>query len=236
MIRCLAIDDEPLALELLVDNISKLPYLHLVAACDNAIEAMKVMQHEPVDLIFLDIQMPGLTGLQFIQSMSVKPMIILITAYEKYALEGFNLDVTDYLVKPVSLDRFIKAANKAQQLFELRSQQKNPLTAPNPGYFFVNVDYSLVKITNTDIVYIEGLKDYIRIHLKSSQRPIVTRMPMKTIEEQLPAGDFIRIHKSYIVSISFVTAIRKASVFIDTLELPVSDNYRDVVANITGKI
>jgi two-component system LytT family response regulator len=236
MIRCLAVDDEPLALELLEDNISKVPFLQLVAACDNAIEAMKIMQQESIDLLFLDIQMPGLTGLQFIQTMTVKPMIILITAYEKFALEGFNLDVTDYLVKPVSLDRFIKACNKAQQLFELRSQQKNISPAVNPGYFFVNVDFSLVKITTADIIYIEGLKDYIRIHLKSSQRPLVTRMPMKTIEEQLPASDFIRIHKSYIVSIAFVTAIRKSSVFINTLELPVSDTYRDAVTALTGKL
>ncbi len=235
MIRCLAIDDEPLALELLEDNISKVPYLQLVAACDSAMDAMKIMQAENIDLIFLDIQMPGLTGLQFIQSMTVKPMIILITAYEKYALEGFNLDVTDYLVKPVSLDRFIKACNKARQLFELKTQRQ---TAPatNPGYFFVNVDYSLVKVTNDDIVYIEGLKDYIKIHLKSSQRPVITRMPMKTIEEQLPPDKFIRIHKSYIVSIKFVTAIRKSSLFIDALELPVSDNHRDTLATITGKL
>ena len=235
MIRCIAVDDEPLALELLEDNISKLPYLQLVAACDNAMDAMKIMQQETIDLIFLDIQMPGLTGLQFIQSMTVKPMIILITAYEKYALEGFNLDVTDYLVKPVSLDRFIKACNKAQQLFELRAS-RNATPAVNPGYFFVNVDYSLVKITTADIIYIEGLKDYIKIHLKAPQRPIVTRMAMKSIEEQLPSADFIRIHKSYIVSIAFITAVRKSSVFIDNLELPVSDNYRDVVVNLTGKL
>src|SRR6186713_3199278 len=156
MLRCIAVDDEPLALELLEDNISKVPYLQLVAKCSNAMEAMKVLQQQPADLIFLDIQMPGLTGLQLIQSIAVKPMIILITAYEKYALEGFNLDVTDYLVKPVSLDRFIKACNKAQQLFELRAS-RNAVPAVNPGYFFVNVDYSLVKITTTDIVYIEGL-------------------------------------------------------------------------------
>lgn len=235
MIRCLAIDDEPLALELLEDNISKVPFLQLIAACDNAMEAMKVMQQEPIDLLFLDIQMPGLTGLQFIQSMPAPPMIILITAYEKYALEGYNLDVTDYLVKPVSLERFVKACNKAKQLFDLRTQQKSAGITVMPGYFFVNVDYSLVKITVSDIIYIEGLKDYIRIHLKSTQRPIVTRMPMKTIEEQLPASDFIRIHKSYIVSVSFITAIRKSSVFIDNLELPVSDSYRDAVSILTGK-
>lgn len=233
MIRCLAIDDEPLALELLEDNIAKLPYLKLVAACDNALDAMKIMENEPVDLIFLDIQMPGLTGLQFIQSMTVKPMIILITAYEKYALQGFDLNVTDYLVKPVSLDRFINACNKAKELFELRTQPKIGNTA---GYFFVNVDYSLVKIMTADVVYIEGLKDYIKIHLKSSQRPVVTRMAMKTIEENLPSTDFLRIHKSYIVSIAFITAVRKSSVFIDTLELPVSDNYRDSIAALTGKL
>lgn len=236
MIRCLAVDDEPLALELLEDNISKVPFLRLIASCDNVMDAMRVMQKETIDLIFLDIQMPGLTGLQFIESMTEKPMIILITAYKQYALEGFNLDVTDYLVKPVSLDRFIKACNKAKQLFELKSNQRSLQAAGSLGYFFVNVDYSLVKITTQEIIYIEGLKDYIRIHLKSSQRPVVTRMPMKTIEEQLPAAGFIRIHKSYIVSVSFITAIRKSSVFIDKLELPLSDTYRDAVTALTGKL
>jgi two-component system LytT family response regulator len=233
MIRCIAIDDEPLALELLVDNISKVPYLQLVAACENPLEAMTVMGQQNIDLIFLDIQMPGLTGIQFIHSMTVKPMIILITAYEKYALQGFDLNVTDYLVKPVSLDRFVNACNKAKELFYLRAQ---PKVAASAGYFFVNVDYSLIKIITADIIYIEGLKDYIKIHLKSSQRPVVTRIPMKTIEEQLPADAFIRIHKSYIVSIAFITVLRKSSVFIDTLELPVSDNYRDSISALTGKL
>ncbi|MEO6730800.1 MAG: LytTR family DNA-binding domain-containing protein [Ferruginibacter sp.] len=234
MIRCIAIDDEPLALELLEDNISKLPYLQLVASCDNALEAMKIMETEKVDLIFLDIQMPGLTGLQFIQSMTVKPMIILVTAYEKFALDGFNLDVTDYLLKPVSLDRFMKACNKAKELYDLKQPPKE-MTATNAGYFFVHVDYSMVKITPADIVFIEGLKDYIKIHLQNSQKPIVTRMPMKTIEEQLPPTAFLRIHKSYIVSIAFITAIRKSSVFIGAIELPVSDNYRDSISFLTGK-
>lgn len=236
MIRCLAVDDEPLALELLEDNISKIPFLRLVGSCENAIEAMQIMQDQPVDLIFLDIQMPGLTGLQFIESMTVKPMIILITAYKKFALDGFNLDVTDYLVKPVPLDRFIKACNKAKELFELKSNQKSVSPAVGPDYFFVNADYSLLKITRPDIIYIEGLKDYIKIHLKSTQHPVVTRMPMKSIEEELPPAEFIRIHKSYIVSVSYITAIRKSSVFIDALELPLSDTYRDAVTALTGKL
>ena len=235
MIKCIAIDDEPLALELLVDNISQLPYLQLVAACDNAMEAMKILQQQPVDLIFLDIQMPGLTGLQFIQSLQQKPMFILVTAYEKYALEGFELDVVDYLVKPVSLQRFIKACNKANELFRLKTK---PAVAAenNPGYFFVNVDYSLLKVVFDDIAYIEGLKDYIKIHLKSSTRAIITRMSMKSLEDQLPPEVFIRIHKSYIVSAKHITAVRKSSVFLDAVELPVSDNYRDAVAQLTGRL
>lgn len=234
MLKCIAIDDEELALELLEDNISKVPYLQLVAKCSNAFEAIKVLQQQPVDLIFLDIQMPGLTGLQFIQSLAVKPMIILITAYEKYALQGFNLDVTDYLVKPVGFDRFLKACNKAWELHELKTAKtKDPVTYQ--GYFFVNVDYKLLKIVTDDIIWVEGLKDYVKIHLKSTQRPIVTRMSMKAMEEELPRTGFLRIHKSYIISIASITAVMKNSVFIGDLELPVGENYREEMAALTGK-
>src|SRR5437762_14389739 len=156
MLQCVAVDDETLALELLEDNISKVPYLKLVAKCSNAMEAIKVLQEKNVDLIFLDIQMPGLTGLQFIQSLSERPMIILITAYEKFALEGFNLDVVDYLVKPVPFDRFLKACNKAYDLHNLRN--KSAETKPF-DYFFVNVDYSLLKVVFNDVLWIEALKD-----------------------------------------------------------------------------
>jgi DNA-binding LytR/AlgR family response regulator len=230
MIRCIAIDDEPLALDLLEDNISKVPWLHLVAKCEDALEAMKVMQAESVDLIFLDIQMPGLTGLQFIQSMAQKPMIILVTAYEKFALDGFNLDVMDYLLKPVSLDRFIKACNKALEFHTLKN--KNNITA---DYFFVNVDYSLLKVVFADIIWVEGLKDYIKIHLRSTSKPVVTRMAMKSIEEILPSSTFVRIHKSYIISVTYVTAVRKNTVFIGAAELPVSDSYPEALAFITGR-
>jgi DNA-binding LytR/AlgR family response regulator len=198
---------------------------------------MTVLQKETVDLIFLDIQMPGLTGLQFIQSLSKKPMFILITAYEKYALEGYNLDVVDYLVKPVPLDRFIKACGKALELHELKtSKGSNAVADTNPGYIFINVDYSLLKIVLSDILWIEGLKDYIKIHLKSApNKPIIPRMGMKAIEDELPASQFMRVHKSFIVSKEHITAVRKNSVFIGAMEIPVSDNYRDVIMGITGK-
>ncbi len=232
-LRCLAIDDEPLALELLEDNIRKVPFLELIASCSNPLEAMDVLKTAQADLIFLDIQMPGLTGLQFIQSLTVKPMFILITAYEKYALESYNLDVVDYLVKPVSLDRFIKACGKAWELFQLKNQKTPSVKA---GYFFVNIDYSLLKIVFSDILWVEGLKDYVKIHLKSApNKPIVPRMTMKMVEEELPAEDFIRVHKSFIVSKEQITAIRKNSVFIGSTEIPVSDHYREAVMQMAGK-
>lgn len=231
--RCIAIDDEPLALDLLEDNISMVPYLQLVAKCNNAFEAMDVLRTQQVDLIFLDIQMPGLTGLQFLQSMASKPLVILITAYEKYALDGFNLDVTDYLVKPVSLERFVKACNKANELHQLRSAGK--AARDQSDFFFVNVDYSLFKVVFSDIIWIEGLKDYVKIHLKSSTKPVITRMSIKSLEEQLPPARFIRIHKSYIISVAAITAIRKNSVFLQDTELPVGDTYRDALYAIAGK-
>jgi two-component system, LytTR family, response regulator len=236
MLRCIAIDDEELALELLEDNIKKVPYLQLVATCSNPLEAMKVMQEQPVDLVFLDIQMPGLTGLQFIQSQPAQQcMFILITAYEKYALESYNLNVVDYLVKPVELDRFIKACNKAYKLHELQSKSKTAEEAAPPDFFFVNVEYSLVKVQFSDIAWIEGLKDYLKIHLKGTAKPIVTRMSMKSMEDQLPASQFVRIHKSYIVSIAAITSIRKSSVFLNDMELPLGENYRDVFLKAIGR-
>lgn len=234
MLRCIAIDDEPLALELLEDNISKLSFLQLVASFNNPLEAMKLLQSEPVDLVFLDIQMPGLTGLQFIQSLAQKPMFILVTAYEKYALDGYALNVIDYLVKPVALDRFIQAANKALELHQLK--QKGTVGKDDqPLYFFINADYSHLKIVYADILYIEGLKDYIKIHLKTSAKPVIARMSMKTLEDQLPPTQFLRVQKSYIVSKDYITAIRKNSVFIENIEIPIGENYKEAVASLIGK-
>ncbi|MBX3252574.1 MAG: response regulator transcription factor [Chitinophagaceae bacterium] len=237
MLRCLAIDDEPLALELLEDNISKVPFLQLSASCSNPVEALRLLQEKEIDLIFIDIQMPRITGLQLLQGLVNKPMAILVTAYEKYALEGFNLDVVDYLVKPVSIDRFIKACNKAWDLHQLRLKAKGAgdVMPARLDYIFVNADYSLVKVVLEDIRWIEGLKDYLRIHLKNSSKPLIVRMAMKSIEEQLPEKDFVRIHRSYIVSKLHITAVRKNSIFIDKTELPVGSNYPDAIASITGQ-
>jgi DNA-binding LytR/AlgR family response regulator len=233
MLKCIIVDDEQLALDLLEDYIHHIPYLELTARCKNALEASRVIQKQPVDLVFLDIMMPGMTGLQFVQSMVHKPMVVMITAYAKYAVEGFNLDVIDYLVKPVALDRFIKACSKAWEYHQFLLSQKNRQEETiHPGYFFVNADYSLVKIMLDDVVWIEGLKDYIKIHLQSLEKPVITLMSMKAIGEHLPDKGFIRIHKSYIVSVRHITAIRKNSVFIGTLEIPVGGNYKPVIETL----
>lgn len=236
MLRCIAIDDEELALELLEDNIRRVPYLQLVATCNNPMEAIKVLQEEEIDLVFLDIQMPGITGIQLIRSTPAQCMFILVTAYEKYALEGYNLNVIDYLVKPVEFDRFLKACNKAADLHQLKQKGKSgPESQGLHDYFFVNVEYSLVKVQKSDILYIEGLKDYIKIHLRAPLKPVVTRMSMKSIEEELPGNQFARIHKSYIVSVKAVDSIRKTSVFIQQTELPISDNHREAFFGLIGR-
>lgn len=237
MMNCIAIDDEPLALELLEDNIRQVPFLNLIGKCTNAIDALALLKETSVDVVFLDIQMPGLTGLQFIQSLTVKPMFIMVTAYEKFALEGFNLNVVDYLVKPVPLDRFIKACNKAQELYELK---KANAAAGNERkedeYFFINVDYSLVKVVYDNIIWIEGLKDYIKIYLHDTSKPIVARLSMKSLEDELPSSAFIRIHKSYIISKNFITSVRKNSVMLEgKTELPVGENYRDRIDEMVGR-
>lgn len=229
MLRCLAIDDEPLALELLEDNIAQVPYLELVAASSDPEEALSLLRQQSVDLVFVDIQMPGLTGLQLIRSLEKRPMFILITAYEKYALEGFNLDVVDYLVKPVPLDRFIKACDKARELYELRNGGEK-----KPDHFFIHADYAQQKIVFDDIIWIEGLKDYVRIHLNGNSKPVVARMSMKGLEEQLPGDQFVRIHKSYIVSKKYITSVKKSSVQLNGQELPVGESYKDAVEKITG--
>jgi DNA-binding LytR/AlgR family response regulator len=230
-IRCIAIDDEPLALELLEDNIRQVPFLELQAGFNNSMEALQYLQQHDIDLVFLDIQMPGLTGLQFIKSLTRKPMFILVTAYEKFALEGYSLDVVDYLLKPVSMDRFVKACNKAMELHRLKLSGTQAAAPVEQPYFFVPADYKMVKLEWADVLYIEGLKDYLKIHLRSQKSPLVTRMSMKAMEEQFPQADFLRIHKSYIVSKKAITAVKKNSVFIDSLELPVGDLYKqDVMA------
>lgn len=232
MIRCIAVDDEKLVLDLLVDNIRQVPYLQLVKACKDALEATEVLQKEKVDLIFLDIQMPKLSGLSFIQTLQQPPLIIVITAYEQYALEGYRLNVVDYLLKPVSFERFLKACNKAKELLDLR---RDKTQKERSDHIFVNVEYTLVKILFSDILFVEALKDYIKIHLASSPRAVLTKMSLKAMEEKLPADKFVRVHKSYIVAADKITVIKRDLINIGSIEIPVSDFYKENLLRITSK-
>jgi DNA-binding LytR/AlgR family response regulator len=222
MITCIAVDDEPLALDPLEDNIRKIPMLKLLSRCTNAIEANEFIQSNDVDLVFLDIQMPGISGIQLLQGMSKNaPLVVFITAYEKYALDGFNLDVVDYLLKPVSFERFMKAVNKVHEKLNGKKQGPN-----STNYLFVNSEYNLVRIDFSDIIYIEGLKDYVKIYLTSATRPVITRMSMKSLEEKLPTDQFVRVHKSYIVAVEKINSIRKARITINKEIIPISDHYK----------
>ena len=221
----LVVDDEPLARELMEDNVSRVPFLKLAGSCSNGIEAQTALQKKQIDLVLLDIQMPGQTGIQFLQSLKSPMLAIFITAYEKYALEGYSLDVVDYLLKPVSFDRFLKAATKAHEIFDLRTRLLPGRRAMD--FIFVQADYNLVKVNLSDVSHIEGLKDYVKIHLVSTTRPVITRMSMKVLEESLPAEKFMRVHKSFIISIDKIISIRKGRIKIGTTDVPLSDGYSE---------
>ncbi|WP_339663219.1 LytTR family DNA-binding domain-containing protein [uncultured Polaribacter sp.] len=227
--NCIIIDDEPLALELLEDFISKVPFLKLIASCSNAFEAANVLQEHKIDLIFTDIEMPDFSGIDFIKSLDTKPMFIFTTAYSHYAVEGFNLNAIDYLVKPIPFHRFLKAATRAQNLLKLKIEEEvipvvNQETAPQ--FIFVKSEYENLKINLDDIKYIESLKDYIKIHTHK-EKPILTLSSLKSFEEKLGKLNFIRVHKSYIVSLKHIYSVQRNRIIIDDNWIPIGLNYRD---------
>ncbi|HXB08210.1 MAG TPA: LytTR family DNA-binding domain-containing protein [Puia sp.] len=226
MIRCLAIDDETPALDILEDNIKQVPFLQLVGKCKNAYAAMETMQQEPVDLLFLDIEMPGISGLSFLKSLSNRPMVIFITAYRNYAVEGFDLDVLDYLVKPVSFERFLKAVNKALEYQRFKQKEDSP-NNNYPDYLFIHTEYQLTKVFIHEIAYIEGLRNYIRIHLTGSAKPLLSKLSLKAIEEKLPPGKCARVHKSFIVLLDKISSIRNDIIRIGNRDIPLSRSCRE---------
>jgi DNA-binding LytR/AlgR family response regulator len=225
--NCILIDDEKPALDLLEDNIRQISYLNIVASCRKPIQALEIIKTQQVDLMFLDIQMPGINGLDLLRSISNPPLVILITAYGEHALDGFNLDVVDYLVKPVPFSRFLKAVQKAHELFHIR-QLQNRLSISENDHVFVNANYSLVKIRISDITFIEGMKDYVRINLAEG-KPVITRMGLKNIEERLGSGRFMRVHRSYIIALSKIELVQKTQLIVAGVEIPIGEGYRQAL-------
>ncbi|HEX7366883.1 MAG TPA: LytTR family DNA-binding domain-containing protein [Pelobium sp.] len=232
MIRCLIVDDEPLALDILEDYITKIPFLTLSKRLQSPIEAITLVQQEQIDLVFLDVQMPELTGIQFLKIVNNKCKIILTTAYPEYALEGYEHNVVDYLLKPIAFDRFYKAAQKAQDLLcNIPSQplpnteSQNVVSNFTHDFIFVKTEYKIQKIYLDDILFIEGLKDYISIYTKTER--IITLQSMKKIDEALPTHSFVRVHKSYIVALDKIESIERSRIIIGDKIIPIGDTHRD---------
>jgi DNA-binding LytR/AlgR family response regulator len=226
-ISCIAIDDEPLAVKKISAYIQKTPFLELVAECRSAFEAMEIISNRAIQLIFIDINMPDLSGLEFVKSLTVKPHIVFTTAYSEYAVEGFQVDATDYLLKPITYSSFLKAANKVKNLIDLNANGQKESIRTTASHLFVKSDYKLIRIELDDIKYIESQHEYIRIHLINSA-PVMTQLSLKAIEEQLPSGRFMRVHRSFIVSLKKISVIeRNRIVFDGKVYIPVSDQYKE---------
>jgi two-component system LytT family response regulator len=225
-IKCIAIDDEPLALKQIGNYIKKTPSLELVALCNNAFDAFEFINSGQVSLIFVDISMPDLNGLDFVRSLTEKPFVIFTTAYSEYAIEGFKVDAVDYLLKPIGYSDFLKAVNKVNSLVGLKSAHSETISAAGEQ-LFVKSDYKLMRINISDIKYIESMHEYVRIHLMD-EKPVMTLVSLKSVEEQLPKEKFMRVHRSYIVNLERIKVVeRNRIVFDNKVYIPVSDQYKE---------
>lgn len=225
MLNTVAVDDEPLALKLVAGYIEKTPGLALSGAFDNPVEASVFLSGNSVDLVFIDIQMPDLSGIEFTRIMGKGPKVIFTTAFEKYALEGYKLEVVDYLLKPFSYEEFLIAVRKAQKLIRLEEKALSTIDANNE-YLFLKSDYKIKRISFNDILYIEGLKDYVKIFTINSQRPILTLSTLKALEAKLPAGKFMRVHRSFIVNLEKIDTIERSRIVFGSKYIPVSDQFK----------
>ena len=227
MIRCLAIDDEPLALQQLVGYISKVPFLELAAQCQSALEARQFLENDTVDAIFCDINMPDLNGMDFVKSLAVPPLVVFTTAYSEYAVEGFRVNAVDYLLKPFGLQDFQRAANRLRERLGSTSSVDQPVVSESDDTLFLKADYRIVKVNIPDIRYVEGMSEYLKVWIEGEAKPIITLLSMKKIEERLPAS-FMRIHRSYIINLEKIQEVNKNRVIMDAdTYLPIGDLYKD---------
>ena len=231
MIRCLAIDDEPLALQQIAAYIGKVPFLQLVAQCQSALEAKDFLEHDTVDAIFCDINMPDLNGMDFVRSLVVQPLIVFTTAYSEYAVEGFKVNAVDYLLKPFGLQDFQRAANRLRERLSptlpTTPTQPTPPTNPSDDTLFLKTEYRIVKVSIPDIRYVEAMSEYLKVYLESEAKPIITLLSMKKMEEHLP-NYFMRIHRSYIINLTKIQEVNKNRVIMDSdTYLPIGDMYKE---------
>jgi DNA-binding LytR/AlgR family response regulator len=221
MIKAIAIDDEPLALKVIENFCEKVDFISLEKTFNKPSEALKYADNFPIDLLFLDINMPSINGIEFYKQLKQSTMVIFTTAYSEYAVEGFNLNAVDYILKPFTFDRFLLAVNKANEFFNYQNQKEN-----SSQFLFVRADYSLVKINIANILYIEGLDDYLKIHIEN-QKTIITRITMKSILEKLPPKEFVRIHRSFIVPLKRIESVRNKVISLANIEIPVGASYEE---------
>lgn len=225
-LRTITIDDEPLALRLVSDYVSKTPFLELVGSFDNPLDAIDFLSTQSADLIFVDIQMPDLTGIEFIRTLEEPPKVVFTTAYEKYAIEGFKLNATDYLLKPFSYEEFLKAAGKARKQTELEANSL-PTIEANSQFLFLKSEYKIRRINFNDILYIEGLKDYIKVFTTGDEKPVLSLNSIKSLEQKLPENKFMRVHRSFIVNLDRIDTIERSRIIFGKVYIPVSDQYKD---------
>jgi two-component system, LytTR family, response regulator LytT len=227
MIRCLAIDDEPLALRQIADYIKKTPFLELSDMFESALKALEYLANNKVDLMFVDINMPDLSGMDFVKSIENPPMIVFITAYSEYAIDGFRVNALDYLLKPISYSDFLRTANKAKNFFD-KLHLNGEKEVPENEYLFVKSDSKMVRIDLKEIIYIEGMREYVRIHLADT-KPLMPLISLRALEEQLPQDKFMRVHRSYIVNLEKIVSFDHSRISLDNkILVPVSDQYKDV--------
>ena len=239
-LRCIAVDDEPLALGLVAAFVEKTPFLTLTGRFSSAVEALQVIHQEDIDIIFLDIQRPDLTGIELARviekSGTPGPRIIFTTAFNQYALDGFKVDALDYLLKPFNYEEFLRAATRAKTYVELLQKASAAnVVETKDEYLFLKVEYQLVRIAYDDILYTEGLKDYVKVHLKSDSKPILSLTSLKALEEKLPSSKFMRVHRSFIVNLDKIGAITRNTIQIGNTTIPVSDQYKETFSQFLSK-
>ncbi|WP_218699516.1 LytR/AlgR family response regulator transcription factor [Olleya sp. HaHaR_3_96] len=225
-ISCVIVDDEPMALNLVESYVNKTPFLQLKQKCSSAIEAMEFIKEQPVDLLFLDIQMPDLTGIEFSKMLPKETRVVFTTAFDQYALEGFKVEALDYLLKPFDYAEFLAAANKANHYFSLLKGKPQNEVSEAKEFLFVKSEYKQLRIKLSDVLYFEGLKDYIKIWLKDNPKPILTLMSLKSLQEELPETQFLRVHRSFIVSLKNIEVIERSQIIINDQRITVSEQYK----------